>query len=198
MEFSTIISLIAAGVMALGSANGNLAATRHASHISVTIPKDTPFSSKPGRFSISLPSGFSKPKLETSDIGDKGDKVKLYMHTSLGGNGVCLIGYNDLDVKDMNDEMRNTLLDGAKDGALKNMNATVGSEKNISLGGSPGRSMEFTADNEGQTMHGRFDYYLVGNRLYQVGFIGITESALEDTDVLNYFASFKVLPKGKK
>lgn len=198
MEFSNIISLIAAGVMAFSSATGNLTPTRHASHISVTLPKENSFSSKPGRFSISLPSGFSKPKLETSDIGDKGDKVKLYMHTSLGENGVCLIGYNDLDIKDINDELRNTLLDGAKDGALKNMNATVGSEKNISLDGNPGRSMEFTADNEGQAMHGRFDYYLVGNRLYQVGFIGITEGALEDTDVLNYFASFKVTPKGKK
>jgi hypothetical protein len=87
------------------------------------------------------------------------------------------------------------MLEGAKEGAIENMHATLEAEDTISLDGVSGRSIRFTAQNEGQAMHGRFDYFMVGNRLYQVGFIALTSDGLADDSVQDYFKSFKITKK---
>ena len=114
-------------------------------------------------------------------------------------NPKVLIGYSDISNVEFTDELREKMLEGAKEGAIENMHATLDNEENITLDGIPGRSIRFTADNEGQAMHGRFDYFMVGNRLYQVGYIALTADGLDTDAVRSYFKSFKIDAKaGKK
>lgn len=165
----------------------------------------SPFSSKDGRFSITLPEGYTKPKLETSDVPSEIGKIKLYMYTSMNiVEGVCLVGYSDITGIEMSADLKEKMLEGAKEGALGQMNATLEGEETISIDGHPGRSLVFTAESEGQTMKGRFDYYMVGSRLYQIGFIALAEDALTSDGIQSYFSSFKLMAakakakKGKK
>lgn len=196
---SSLIAMLVAGCFTFAPMpQTNVAATHTAGSMLPAPPADA-FTSKPGRFSISIPEGFSDPELETNNIPSEIGKIKLYMYTSVNETqGVCLVGYSDIKSITMTDELKEEMLEGAKEGALSNMNATLEGEESIMLDGHPGRSIRFTTDSEDTQMRGRMDYYMVDNRLYQVGFIEIANSALDGADVQEYFNSFKLISAAKK
>lgn len=193
-----LITTLVAGCLTFAPVPHNVAAT-HSDAPQVTgtflppSPSPKPFISKPGRFSISIPDGYSEPELESNDIPSEIGEIKLYMYTSVNmTEGVCLVGYSDIQSITMTDELKIEMLEGAKEGAISNMNATLQSEEEMTIDGHPGRSIRFTTDNEGTTLRGRMDYYMVENRLYQVGFIEIANNSLDGAPVKGYFNSFKL------
>lgn len=200
MFFASLTSMLLAGLVATTPATHTPGAKSPTAFTSSALfsPHDD-FSSKDGRFFISIPDGYTKPKLEKSDIPSELGNIKLYMYTAVNiSEGVCLVGYSDINGITITDELKEKMLDGAKEGALKNMNATLEDEQVISLEGNPGRSLRFVTENEGQQMRGRFDYYMVKNRLYQIGYIAIAEDALNSDNVQGYFSSFKLVQAKKK
>lgn len=149
--------------------------------------------SKPGRFSIALPDGYPKPQLENSNVPSEIGQIKLSMYTSVREDqGVCLVGYSDISSMTITPELKEDMLNGAKEGALAQLNATLEAEEGIMLDGHPGRSIRFTSNNDEITLRGRMDYYMVGKRLYQIGFIEISDGALDSEGINNYFSSFKL------
>lgn len=157
------------------------------------------FTSNAGRFSVALPDGYPAMSLEVSDVPSELGELKLYMYTSVDSeHGVCLVGYSDVKTITMSDGVKQEMLEGAQEGALSNMNATLVSEEEITLDGNPGRSIRFISETEEMNLRGRMDYYIVGRRMYQVGFIEIADGALESDGVSDYFASFKLIPTAKK
>ncbi len=152
----------------------------------------SPFVSKDGRFSINLPDGFGKPTLESQDVPSELGPIKLHMHTALGSDGVCLVGYSDISNVEFTDELREKMLEGAKEGAIENMNAKLESESTITIDGRKAKSVRFSMDAEGQTMHGQFNYVMDGNRLYQIGYIALTDNVIGNAAVQDYFSSFKI------
>lgn len=155
--------------------------------------------SKPGRFSISLPDGYPKPTLESSNVASEVGRIKLSMYTSVKEeDGVCLVGYSDISSVKITPELKEEMLDGAKEGALAQLNATLETEEGVLLDGHPGRSIRFISNNDGITLRGRMDYYMVGKRLYQVGFIEIGDGVLDSESIENYFSSFKLTSTTKQ
>lgn len=152
-----------------------------------------PFVSKEGRFSIMLPPEYPRPKLEVTTIKSDDGPIKLRMYSSMNSEqGLCLIGYCDFNGASIDDELRAKILDGAKEGALENMQATLESDSAITVDGRPGRSIRFSAQKNSETMYGRFDYFLVGIRLYQIGFLSLTRDVQFSASIGEFFDSFKV------
>ncbi|HVZ37991.1 MAG TPA: hypothetical protein VHI13_01845 [Candidatus Kapabacteria bacterium] len=151
-----------------------------------------------GRFSITLPAGYSRPQLQTNSVESDNGTIRVHMYSAISANeGLCLIGYNDFKGATIDSILELRILDGAREGALENMQATLESERTLSLEGHPGRSIRFTARKNEQVMYGRFDYYLVGTRLYQVGFIGSSAASVESQPVASYFGSFKLMTNSR-
>ncbi len=191
-----ILAAIFASTIAVTSVQPPIRAYMHrAGNSPAPAPPDThSFVSREGRFSIALPDGYSRPKLEVNDVASDMGAIKLYMYMSIrSSEGACLVGYSDIKGVQLTDELRQKMLDGAREGALNNMNATLDSETPTTLEGNPGRIVRFTAEKDGQKIRGRFDYYLVNNRLYQVGFIAIAQDALEQESISAFFGSFKLM-----
>ena len=150
-----------------------------------------PYTSRDGRFSVLFPPGYPAPKVTINSIASDNGTIKLYMHSSSNvAEGMCLVSYCDFKGAVIDEELKQRILDGAKEGALADMLATLESETPMTLGNYPGRSVRFSAVNNSDTVHGRFDFYLVGIRLYQVGFIGIDSLALGHDSITRYFDSF--------
>ncbi|MBS1910425.1 MAG: hypothetical protein JST22_00440 [Bacteroidetes bacterium] len=150
--------------------------------------------SSDGRFSITLPAGYSKPQLQTNSVESDNGTIRVHMYSAINANeGLCLIGYNDFKGATIDSMLELRILDGAREGALENMQATLEGERTLSLEGHPGRSIRFTTRKNDQVMYGRFDYYMVGTRLYQVGFIGGSAASVESQPVASFFASFKLM-----
>lgn len=200
MIASTIIATLVAGCVSFAPMSSPIAATQNA------VPENASssrlmlmdlFSSDDGNFSIQIPEGYSEPELQSSDVDSEIGDIKLHLYMSVNTEGVCLIGYSDINLE-ITDELKNDMLEGAKEGAITNMGATLQSEEDISIDGHPGRSIRFTTESEGIPMRGRIDYYMVKNRLYQVGFIETGNGSMDRVTVQNYFKSFKLAPAKKE
>jgi hypothetical protein len=77
-------------------------------------------------------------------------------------------------------------LDGARDGAVKNVHGTLISEKQIKLDNNPGRELLIKAP--GVFMHQRV--FLINNRLVQAVVVSQTEA--ESADISHFFNSLKL------
>lgn len=196
----TILSTAIAISLSLAPAFRTPSATQYA--IASFLPAP-PFQdllvSKPGRFSIAMPNGFPKPTLENSNIPSEIGRIKLSMYTSVKEDaGVCLVGYSDISSVTITPELKEEMLDGAKQGALAQLDATLEGEEGIMLDGHPGRSIRFTSNSDGITLRGRMDYYMVEKRLYQIGFIEIGDGLLESENIHGFFSSFKLTTSTKR
>ncbi len=84
------------------------------------------------------------------------------------------------------------MLDGAREGALKNLNGKVDRQESVTLDGNPGRSMTFTGKTGGMDVYGRVDYYIVKPRLYQILFLSQDKAMVEDASITTAFGTFKI------
>lgn len=199
MIASTIIATLVAGCVSFAPMSSPIAATHTAAPENVSSPlmlMDL-FTSDDGKFSIQIPDGYSEPELQSSDVDSEIGDIKLHLYMSVNTEGVCLIGYSDINME-ITDDLKSDMLEGAKEGAISNMGATLQSEEDISIDGHPGRSIRFTTESEGIPMRGRIDYYMVDNRLYQVGFIETGNNSMDRANVQNYFKSFKLASAKKE
>lgn len=111
-------------------------------------------------FSVSLPSA---PTVQEQSVPTAAGNFKLRMYLSDDAPAGMMIGVSDFGsiVAGKNPD---DLLQGGKEGALKNTQTHLVREKKISLGGHPG--LEFEAEND--TLHAVARIYLVDTTLYEV------------------------------
>lgn len=151
------------------------------------------FDSKEWKFKAKFP-GKPEVKSQAAPIPGTGTQVTMNMFSVTERNGAMMVGVADMPIPEGETAAQTeTRLDGARDGAVKNIDATLQTSNPIKLGGKyPGR--EFTAKlppppkgpPEGLV---KARIYLVGKRLYQTMVIGTTAFVIEprSTEFLDSF-----------
>jgi hypothetical protein len=147
------------------------------------------FSSKSGKYSISLP---SKPMETDKKIDSAAGELTIYMALVAPNNDLAyLVTYNDYPDAALAGAEKDAMLDGVRDGNVKSFGGKVASEKKITLGKEKYPGREILLEKPGETAVYRARMYLVNNRLYQVVIVSTKDVATnKDTD--NYFESFKL------
>ncbi len=148
--------------------------------------------SEEGRFSVRIPEGFSNPTESTMPIEMTFGNIDMKAFTATKGQGsvfmTAYIDYPDSTFAAGTEKM----LDGAREGALKNLHGKILSQKSTSLLGHPGRSMKFVGKTDGMRVHGRVDYFIVRPRLYQVLFLTTAKAMVEARTITSAFATFTI------
>ena len=137
--------------------------------------------SKKGRYEILL---FGPPKIKVQSVPTLAGNLTVTFAMSEKKGGGCGLklgcmaaaAFNDMPAAVVKKTPVDKLLDGARDGALKNSGSTLISEKKITLGKHPGRELKMKRSfgpGEANLMINRARMFLVGNRLYQVQVIAM-------------------------
>ena len=150
-------------------------------------------SSKEGLFSIQLPEGFVETEIEMQPIQTEMGEIETVNYTSFSETAAAMIGtstYPEALLVFIKGKERD-VLEGAQEGALKNVSGTVVSEKSLDISSNPAKSVEFTAEADDQPLYGRALFILSGNRLYHVLFITSNKEEVNSIQTNAFFDSFK-------
>lgn len=145
------------------------------------------YSPPQGTFSVLLP---GKPRFEKSTVASEAGPLALHNYT-VGANGgatAYIVSFTDYPAAVIAKADPQKMLAGARDGQLKNLQATATSDKVIALDGSPGRDVQFK---NAKGFTGRCKMFLVKNRLYQV--LALTTNGTgTSADFAKFVDSFKL------
>jgi hypothetical protein len=146
--------------------------------------------SEAGGFTAQLPEGFPQANESTTKVPTAVGNLDMVTYMATNTNAACMIAYADYPSKAFAKTDLEVMLDSTRSGAMQKINGEVTKEEKITLNGHPGRSVYFSGSSSGQTLHGRFDYYIVKPRLYQVGYMSAEKGDLESPSVAAFFKSF--------
>ena len=151
-----------------------------------TKPAD--FAPKDGRFTVQMP---GEPKEQTSKVNTPIGPIDVHLFISAPDpKSAYMVGYSDYPEEVVKKSDSDKILDGARDGAVRNVKGTLESEKKITMDGHPGR--DYVISTEG--FRGRERIYLVNARLYQVMLLGSKEF-VTGKDADKFLDSFKLTEK---
>ncbi len=136
-------------------------------------------------FSVSFP---AVPTTNKQNVPTDKGSFELRAYLSQIGSAAMYVGVVDYGAATSGRDP-NSVLQGAKDGAVKNVNAHITSESNITLGIYPG--MAFEADND--TLHFSARIYYVGTTLYQV--LAATPLKEPYSGTTRFLNSFQFIPR---
>lgn len=149
--------------------------------------------SQEGRFSVEFPAGFTDPAENVVEVEIPGGTLPMTMYTaSKGATSAYLVAFLDYPEESFEQGIE-SMLDGAREGALKNMNATLESQKSITLNGHPGRSITFAGFSGEQRVYGRIDYFIAKPRLYQVLYLTSSKTKVNAPEITACFESFTII-----
>lgn len=143
-----------------------------------------PYSYPMDGFRASFP---SEPQLQKSNVPTAAGTFELRAYIVPTSSGALFIGVCDYGGKAAGMDP-DTLLQGSKQGALKNVNGHLLSESKVMLGIYHG--LEFESEND--TMHFSARLYMVGDTLYQVLVASPIGSNVPDT--ARFLDSFELIP----
>lgn len=151
--------------------------------------------SKEGHFSAQLPPGFVSIDQDIQPIQTEMGEIETINYTSFTETSACMVGASEYPeallvfIKGKEKEV----LDGAQEGALKNVNGVVVSSNDLTINNLPARVVEFTAEADGQPLFGKAQFILADSRLYHILYISSDHAELNAPEVLNFFQSFKLI-----
>lgn len=155
------------------------------------FPQSKTIRSEEGRFSVVAPIALQE---STQDVNlDTGDVLPVHSFAGDRKGVSYLVAYADYPASVVRTVDAQVILEGARDGAVQNINGAVVESHPVALGTHPG--LDFTADvrdDKGNpfTLNGRM--YLVNLRIYEVlAFLPAGSGASED--VTRFFSSFNVI-----
>ena len=117
--------------------------------------------------------------------------IEVHMFVAEQGQKAWLVGYSDYPEALVEASDPATMLAGARDGAVSNVNGQLVSDAEITLNGYPGREFSASVTQNGQEIVLRQRVYMVGNRLYQVVVIA-PKGEENSTEVEDFFQSFRL------
>jgi hypothetical protein len=157
---------------------------------STSVDEWQTFSSEEGGFTLLLP---GKPKEQRQPGSTAAGSMDAIMYITEVGGTAFGAGYSDFPGSAANADPQ-AVLEGARDGAAKNINGTVVAEKPIERAGHPGLEiaveMPAGAAVPGGAMY-RGRIFLVGNRLYQVIYVALKKDDHPD-EYQKLFDSFQL------
>lgn len=152
-----------------------------------TATKVQEFAPKGGRFTIQMP---GNPEEQTNKVNTVAGPIEVHMFTvSPDRSTLYGVGYGDSAV--MNTKPESDILDGARDGVVRNVKGKLDSEKKITIDKYPGR--DFLVVIKGGVVRERA--YLVKDRLYQVIFVSSSREFATGKDADKFLDSFKLTEK---
>ena len=145
------------------------------------------FKSTKGQFSLQVP---GTPKEQKETVKTQAGDIDLHLFLLEQKEIAYMVGYSDYPEPLIKQAEPEAILDGARNGAVSNVNGKLLSERAVSLEGHKGR--EIKVKTEKGVIKARI--FLVEARLYQL----MTVTAKEKTFAENtkrFFDSFKLLKK---
>jgi hypothetical protein len=149
------------------------------------------FTSPEGDFTVTFP---GEPQSSATPVPlPDGSKLSMTTYTVERGDGAFIIAVADYPANLVNADTK-AVLEGARDGALKNINATLTTSEAITLSGVPGIAFNGTIESSNgvATSH----IFLDGVRLYQVIAVGDAASTRLTADTAAFLDSFKLTKVG--
>jgi hypothetical protein len=150
------------------------------------------YESPDGRFQITLPSGYgpftSQKQTQTTPAGP----IELTIMQSETARGACVMGYSDFPEATFEGRTPKKMLEDGRDGALKNINATLEKQEDITVQGRTGLDIYGSASSGGRDFYVRFQFILDKPRAYQIGYLAYDRADLDKPDVQAYFDSFRI------
>lgn len=142
------------------------------------------FSSAEGAFTVLMP---GDPEAQVDTVNTAAGRLDLHSFMVEQGDRVYGVSYADYPEVAVEGSDPETMLDGARDGAVANVQGTLLSELIISLEGHPGREIKVEVAGGEYTLQARI--FLVDSRLYQI-LVGTPIDDAFSTDVDRFLDSF--------
>ncbi|MBA4368994.1 MAG: hypothetical protein C0403_15300 [Desulfobacterium sp.] len=156
------------------------------------LASDKPmFTSSEGNFEVMFP---DEPTYNVQAVQTPAGSIDIHFFMVEKKDYACIVGYSDYPAELMEQADYNTLLDGAANGAVNKINASISYQEDINLDGYYGREIAFTIKKSFKTPNGgngKARFFIVDNRLYQILKIGA--NVISDATTDNYLESFKLL-----
>jgi len=147
------------------------------------------FAPKGGRFTVQMP---PQPKEQTSKVNTAVGPIDLHNFVcEPDPNTAYIVCYSDYPEEMIKKSDSQKVLDGVRDGAVKNVNGKLDWEKKITIDSHAGRDFAFKAER----FEGRNRVYLVNARLYQMVLIGPSKDFITSKDAQRFLDSFKLTDK---
>ena len=144
-----------------------------------------PYHSKEGRFSVLFP---GEPERKLQQVDTPAETLEFVMYSAGSKKTGFIVAYVDYSQEMMKNADIKKMLDGARDGAVRNINGRLEKEKVLDFHGKPGRELEIMAPKKAII---KARLILIGNRLYQMMAISQSNRILEEKTP-EFFDSFKV------
>lgn len=150
------------------------------------------YTSRAGGFAVAFPNGYPNPRVDSSEVSTQIGSLTMYTFLTEQASSACMVAYSDYPEEAFEGANMKALLDSARNGALNNVRGKLIRQKKISINGNPGLSVYFRGKSGATTIYGRFDYYIVTPRLYQIGFMALSQKEVDARNVKTYFSSFRL------
>lgn len=148
------------------------------------------YNSPDGRFSITLPPGFSEFKSQTTKQPTLAGDIELTILQTENTRGGCMVGFSDFPEASFQGRTPQKMLEDGRDGALRNIGGTLEKQENITVQGKTGISIYGSGTSGSRTYYVRFNFILDKPRAYQVGFLAYDRAELDKPDINEYLKSF--------
>lgn len=185
--FSLLV--IAALLVSCGGNKSNLDALNKLDSLSKSLDESSSgekFTSEDGKFKISFP---GTPKIESQAIPTEVGNIEMKSFSyEKSVTEAYMVAYSDYPSELVKQSDPETLLTGAKEGALTSQSATLEKEEKITLDGNPG--YYFTAVKDSYYMC--YKIFLKDNRLYQI--LMLRDGAYPSKEAIDEFiGSFELI-----
>lgn len=146
-----------------------------------------------GKFTAQFPDGFPSASVSSTNVPTAVGTLKMITLMSTNEEAACMIAYADYPAKAFRGADLEVMLDSTRSGAMRRINGEILREESITLNGYPGRSVYFSGSSGETVLYGRFDYYIVKPRLYQVGYMTSIEEDVSHPNIEAFFDSFALI-----
>ena len=145
-----------------------------------------------GRFSITLPPGFKAFTAQKQSQPTPAGPIDLNILQSETLQGACVLGYSDFPEASFVGRSPKKMLEDGRDGALRNINATLEKQEEVTVQGKTGLDIYGSTSSEGKSIYVRFKFILDKPRAYQIGYLAYNRADLDKPEVQAYFDSFRI------
>jgi hypothetical protein len=152
----------------------------------------TAYTSPDGRFSITLPVGFRAFTSQKTSQPTPAGPIELNILQSENSTGACVMGFSDFPEASFEGRTPKKMLEDGRDGALRNINATLEKQSDITVQGKTGLDIYGSTNQEGKDIYVRFRFILDKPRAYQIGYLAYNRADLDKPEVQAYFDSFRI------
>lgn len=145
-----------------------------------------------GRFNIKLPPGFKAFSSQKQSQPTPAGPIDLNILQSETLQGACVLGYSDFPEASFVGRTPKKMLEDGRDGALRNINATLEKQQDITVQGKTGLDIYGSTTSDGKSIYVRFQFILDKPRAYQIGYLAYNRADLDKPEVQAYFDSFRI------